>query len=73
MAGREYMMRVKAIMTDGDSHEMEELDLAGTGLCFLIRFGVQQVLLRIGFCLLVAPDAGSPFLGHFQCNGYHPF
>eukprot|EP00977_Amphora_coffeiformis_P003139 scaffold585_cov174-Amphora_coffeaeformis.AAC.2 len=28
MAGREYMTRVKAVMTDGDSHEMEELDLA---------------------------------------------
>eukprot|EP00977_Amphora_coffeiformis_P018847 scaffold6758_cov124-Amphora_coffeaeformis.AAC.1 len=28
MAGREYTTRVKAIMTDGDSHEMEELDLA---------------------------------------------
>eukprot|EP00977_Amphora_coffeiformis_P026444 scaffold26574_cov92-Amphora_coffeaeformis.AAC.1 len=28
MAQREYMTRVKAVMTDGDSHEMEELDLA---------------------------------------------
>eukprot|EP00977_Amphora_coffeiformis_P015103 scaffold4412_cov82-Amphora_coffeaeformis.AAC.1 len=28
MAGREYMTRVKAVMTEGDSHEMEELDLA---------------------------------------------
>ena len=28
LAGRQYMTRVKAIMTDGDSHEMEELDLA---------------------------------------------
>eukprot|EP00977_Amphora_coffeiformis_P020312 scaffold8061_cov84-Amphora_coffeaeformis.AAC.1 len=28
MAGREYMMRVKAVMTDGDSHEMKELNLA---------------------------------------------
>eukprot|EP00977_Amphora_coffeiformis_P009064 scaffold2053_cov147-Amphora_coffeaeformis.AAC.2 len=28
MTGREYMMRVKAMMTDSDSHEMEELDLA---------------------------------------------
>eukprot|EP00977_Amphora_coffeiformis_P022870 scaffold11678_cov92-Amphora_coffeaeformis.AAC.1 len=28
MAGREYTTRVKAIMTNGDSHEMEELDLA---------------------------------------------
>eukprot|EP00977_Amphora_coffeiformis_P001132 scaffold233_cov96-Amphora_coffeaeformis.AAC.1 len=60
MAGREYMTRVKAIMTDGDSHKMEELDLAGTGLCFLIQFGVQQVLLRIGFCLLVAPTLTPP-------------
>eukprot|EP00977_Amphora_coffeiformis_P012381 scaffold3059_cov131-Amphora_coffeaeformis.AAC.1 len=28
MTEREYMMRVKAMMTDRDSHEMEELDLA---------------------------------------------
>eukprot|EP00957_Ditylum_brightwellii_P170064 12945151-Ditylum_brightwellii.AAC.1 len=48
------MTRVKAIMTDGDSHKMEELDLAGTGL------PNQQVLLRIGFCLLVAPTLTPP-------------
>eukprot|EP00977_Amphora_coffeiformis_P011262 scaffold2709_cov163-Amphora_coffeaeformis.AAC.2 len=27
---------------------------------------MKQVLLRVGFCLLVAPNAGSPFLGHFK-------
>ena len=27
---------------------------------------MKHILLRVGFCLLVAPDAGSPFLRHFE-------
>eukprot|EP00977_Amphora_coffeiformis_P029689 scaffold42356_cov603-Amphora_coffeaeformis.AAC.1 len=27
---------------------------------------MKQVLLRVGLCLLAAPDAGSPFLGHLK-------
>jgi hypothetical protein len=41
-------------------------DLPSTDSATLAEYFMKHVLLRVGFCLLVAPDAGSPFFLHFK-------
>jgi hypothetical protein len=41
-------------------------ELQATDSVSLAEAFMKHVLLRVGFCLLVAPDAGSTFLGHFK-------